>query len=256
MQALNAQIPDALETRLRGKERLADIMREVDDYYRQRQGTTPVRRQEPAEEDLEGCKECKEGADREYQHWKRWEYFHRSRLTDDGRVQNVAARNFLEGGSQRSGGANLRTAAVFSGAWSFRGPNNNLNASNVPTGVARVNALAFHPTDANTIWAATSSGGVYKTGNGGTSWYSISDEVSSLGAADVAVDYTNPNVLYVLTGDGESNNGSNWFVQAYGYLRFSTGVLKSTDGGNSWQKTGLTFQATQFNVGFRLSTLR
>jgi photosystem II stability/assembly factor-like uncharacterized protein len=247
------QVPEALDARIRGKHKLAEIMAEVEDYYRPILAAAASRnniRQAGTEDEAE-CETCKEGLDLGYQHWKRWEYYNRSRLTDDGRLQNVARKNFDARILAKQ--SNIGINSSFTGAWSFKGPTNQVNSGAVSTGVGRANALAFHPTDANTMWAATSSGGLFKTINGGTSWFSIADDISSLGIADVVVNYNNPNILYIITGDGDSNNGSYWFIQDYGYLRFSTGVLKSVDGGSTWQKTGLSYNSSDFKVGFKLA---
>jgi photosystem II stability/assembly factor-like uncharacterized protein len=72
--------------------------------------------------------------------------------------------------------------------------------------------------------------GVWKTTNGGITWEPIFDSqpISSIGALSVAP--SNPNVIYV--GTGEADFRSN--------LTYGNGVYKSTDGGSTWKNIGLT----------------
>ena len=80
-----------------------------------------------------------------------------------------------------------------------------------------------------TIYVATAAGGVWKTTNGGINWTPIFDgqRVSSIGA--VAVAPSNPNVVYVGTGESNNLRSSSW----------GEGVYKSTDGGRTWTHSGL-----------------
>jgi len=77
------------------------------------------------------------------------------------------------------------------------------------------------------------AGGVWRTTDGGVSWQPISDKnvISSIGA--IAVAESNPNVIYV--GTGESCIRGN--------ISYGDGVYKTTDGGKTWSHIGLN--ATQ-----------
>jgi photosystem II stability/assembly factor-like uncharacterized protein len=85
----------------------------------------------------------------------------------------------------------------------------------------RVNSIAFHPTNGNTIYLG-SQGGVWRTTTGGTMWSALTDQQCSSSIGSVVIDPVNPNIIYVGTGDARS------FVQS------GCGVLRSTDGGNNW----------------------
>ncbi len=127
--------------------------------------------------------------------------------------------------SERSRQLSTRAGAT----WTLIGPKS--TPSNGGNG--RVNAVRAHPTTPTTVFACTPAGGLWKSINSGTSWAPIADAIALLGATDVAFDPTNPNIMYLATGDGEAGDA------------YSTGIYKSTDGGTSWAATGLTFIAGQ-----------
>ena len=66
------------------------------------------------------------------------------------------------------------------------------------------------------------------------------------------IDPVNTNILYILTGDGDSDFGG--LVEDYGYMRLSIGVLKSINGGSTWTKMG-DFPGVDYSrlVGYRLT---
>ncbi len=106
-------------------------------------------------------------------------------------------------------------------------------------GVGRIDRLAFHPNLANTMWAGSPFGGLFKTTDGGANWYPISSFVASLGVSGIAINYNNPNIIYVLSGDGDSNGGcfNGGYCLPFGELRSaSNGVYKTVNGGESWTK--------------------
>ncbi len=119
-----------------------------------------------------------------------------------------------------------------SGNWSIIGPNAVPNNG----GAGRINCVVFHPTQTNTLWVGTPSGGLWKSTNGGTTWTSNTDQLPVLGVTDLAIDANNPNIMYMATGDGYAN------------VTYSIGILKSTDGGNTWNTTGLSWNITQGRV--------
>ncbi len=79
------------------------------------------------------------------------------------------------------------------------------------------------------FYVATASGGVWKTTNNGVTWEPIFDEqpVSSIGAIGVAP--SDPNIVWVGTGEANNRQSSSW----------GNGVYKSTDGGKTWKHMGL-----------------
>ena len=95
------------------------------------------------------------------------------------------------------------------------------NPSVQTTGMGRVCQVVYHPNDSNTIFAVTSSGGVFKSSNEGTTWKPISDYIPQTKCASLAINPKNPNVMYLGTGDQN-------------YDAAGLGVWKTYNGGLSW----------------------
>jgi len=120
-------------------------------------------------------------------------------------------------------------------------------------GIGRINCIAFHPTDANTFWVGSPSGGIWRTTNGGSSWTILNNNETVLGVSDIAIpsDYSTSNTIYIATGDRDG--GSMWSLGGGQWADNNTvGVYKSTDGGTSWSATGLTFTKSSGSQVYRL----
>ena len=93
----------------------------------------------------------------------------------------------------------------------------------------RVLAVTGVPSQPNTYYFGATGGGVWKTTDGGISWDPLFDKepVSSIGA--IAVADSDPNVVYVGTGE----------ACIRGNISFGDGVYKSTDAGKTWANVGL-----------------
>ncbi len=113
------------------------------------------------------------------------------------------------------------------GAWVPIGPQPTLPAGDPsggwPNASGRVSALAIDPRNNNVVYAGGAEGGVWKTTDGGTSWTPLTDTQASLAIGSIALAPSNPDVIYV--GTGEEN-----FSDSY----YGAGVLKSTDAGATW----------------------
>lgn len=85
------------------------------------------------------------------------------------------------------------------------------------------------PGDPKTVYVASGSGGLWKTTNGGVSWKPIFEREGTLSIGDIALAPSNPEVVWVGTGESNVRNS----------VSFGDGVYKSTDGGKTWLHMGL-----------------
>jgi len=81
----------------------------------------------------------------------------------------------------------------------------------------------------HTFYAATASGGLWKTVNRGRTFTSLLDDVNIISIGDVAVAPSDPNILYL--GTGEANNSRSVY--------YGDGIYKSVDAGSTWVHLGL-----------------
>ena len=88
----------------------------------------------------------------------------------------------------------------------------------------RITGIAADPTDANTIYIAAATGGVWKTTDGGMTWTPLTDGQTSLNMGDIAIAPSNHLIVYA--GTGEPNFSGDCY--------YGRGILKSTDGGATW----------------------
>ena len=116
--------------------------------------------------------------------------------------------------------------------WSSIGPHNL---------AGRTLAVAFNPQNANTIFAGSASGGLwrsYSAGRGASAWHRIPTGFPVLGVSSIAFAPGDSNVIYIGTGEVYSYQGvgesqaARWMRGTYGL-----GILKSIDGGQTWTKS-------------------
>jgi hypothetical protein len=191
------------------------------------------------------------GRIRGYNQWKRQEWYFETRVDKNGKMVNMQQLNqqaIQKAALVKSTRANrIGETNVISGDWNFVGPIA-VNQSN--EGIGRVNRFAFHPTNANILWAATAAGGLWKTTTAGNSWFPLTDGLPNLNLSGVAVNPQNPNSIYILTGDGDAAGvGAD---RCCSFSRSSTGVLKSVDGGATWEYTGLKWDESVGRRGYKL----
>ena len=90
-------------------------------------------------------------------------------------------------------------SSALMGSWEFAGP---LNVG------GRLTDVEMNPLDINTIYCGAASGGVFKSSDKGSSWTAVFDEAMSLSIGDIALAPSNPDIIYVGTGEANSGGGS------------------------------------------------
>lgn len=104
----------------------------------------------------------------------------------------------------------------------------------------RVSAVTGVPGNSDTYYVGTADGGVFRTNDGGITWKALfqHESVASIGA--LALDPTNPEIVWA--GTGEANVRNN--------VSYGDGIYKSTDGGAHWKRMGLeaSFQISRIVV--------
>ncbi len=93
----------------------------------------------------------------------------------------------------------------------------------------RIADLAVVESKPQVFYVGTGTGGVWKTVNHGTSWTPLFDDQPTSSIGDVTLDQSNPNLVWVGTGEPQNRQSSGW----------GNGVYKSTDAGNTWRHMGL-----------------
>ena len=98
-----------------------------------------------------------------------------------------------------------------------------------PFRAGRVNAVSGVVGQPDTFYFGSVGGGVWKSSNAGRTWTPIFDStnVASIGA--IAVSTSNPNIVYVGTGEADMRDS----------IAYGDGIYKSTDAGTTWKHLGL-----------------
>lgn len=93
----------------------------------------------------------------------------------------------------------------------------------------RTTDIAGVPGDMNTFYIAGADGGIFKTTNAGITMTPIFNDPKAFSIGTVVVSPSDPEVLWVGTGEGDPRNS----------VGYGNGVYRSTDGGKTWQHLGL-----------------
>lgn len=98
-----------------------------------------------------------------------------------------------------------------------------------PFRAGRVNAVTGVPGQPETFYFGSVGGGVWKTMNAGRTWTPIFDSASAASIGAISVAPSNPNVIYVGTGEADMRDS----------IQYGDGMYKSNDSGKTWQHIGL-----------------
>lgn len=147
------------------------------------------------------------------------EWFHRQRAFPFEKINHEAYISALYQAQEfREKAKSSREESL----WEFAGP--------VNTG-GRLSDVEMHPSDIQTAYLGAASGGVFKSTDQGMNWEPIFDEALSLSIGDIAIAPSNPDILYVGTGEANAGGGS----LAYD----GVGIYRSDDAGDNWEYIGL-----------------
>ena len=199
--------------------------------------------------------------------FKRWEYFMSQRVDANG---NRPKPDQVLREWEKYHGRSAKSAMGSKKHWTNTGPvQKPVNGgTGQPNGMGRINAIAIHPANNNIIYVGSPSGGLWKTINHGTTWTSLTDTIPTLGISSILIDYSNPNTVYIGTGDRDGgdapgmgvwysvDNGLTWSPRNNGMgnrvvgrlimnpldsmtllAATGNGIFKSSDGGQFWKRT-------------------
>jgi photosystem II stability/assembly factor-like uncharacterized protein len=94
----------------------------------------------------------------------------------------------------------------------------------------RIDDFAVVENNPSIFYVGAATGGVWKTTNNGTTFDPIFDDAGSASVGDIAIAPSDPNIVWVGTGEPNNRQSSSW----------GDGVYRSLDGGKTWRNMGLT----------------
>ena len=153
-----------------------------------------------------------------YKPFKRWEYHWSHYLQADGTI--APAEHLWNAWEQKKAMSNNSKATS---NWTTKGPFSQFSKS----GQGRINTVVVDPNNANIIYAGAPAGGLWKSINTGTTWTPLTDDLPQIGVSGIAIDPNDSNIIYISTGDDDAGDS------------YSIGVLKSIDGGTTFNQTGV-----------------
>ncbi|MFQ3238206.1 MAG: xyloglucan-specific exo-beta-1,4-glucanase [Olleya marilimosa] len=187
---------------------------------------------------------------KKHKQFERWAYYWKDRVDLNGNFPNAFSGYYNAGIIDANGKfkdnislpSQTSRASNTGQTWTNIGPQEVPDANGYPNQpqLGRLtNFLRYkHATDPsqNVLFVSAPVGGVWKSTDNGTSWTPKLDHLAGIGVTDIkssSADINNPGTIYISTGDFDA-----------GHIK-SIGVYKSTDFGETYQPTNLTFNLNQ-----------
>lgn len=166
-----------------------------------------------------------------YKPFMRWVNYWENLTNDDGSLMSYS--QLQEAVAQNNNTQLQRNYANINVSnWQPVGPAPYINTGSWSSGKGRVQVVAVDPNNSNIIYIGTPASGIWKSIDAGVNFTNISDQLPQNGVSGIAIDPNNSNIIYITTGDSDAGD------------TYSIGVLKTTDGGVTWNTTGLTLTGT------------
>ncbi|BCY27932.1 T9SS type A sorting domain-containing protein [Flavobacterium okayamense] len=173
-----------------------------------------------------------------YKPFMRWENHWRNLTNENGFL--ISADELWaawQEKNQSKASKNLSSMSLPPSNWQPVGPFTHTNTGSWSSGQGRVNFVYQDPNNSNVVYIGSPAGGIWKSTDAGVNWTPLSDFLPQIGVSGIVVDHTDSNVIYIATGDKDASD------------TYSVGVLKSTDGGLTWNTTGLSFGGSSSFAG-------
>lgn len=154
--------------------------------------------------------------------FKRWESLQKDFLNPDGTVMTAAQH--VAAWRQKN---EMRASQIVLSDWITVGPFSHLETGSWSPGQGRINALAVDPNNSDVYYVGAPAGGLWKSEDAGVTWEILTDDLPQLGVSAIAIDPADSNIIYIGTGDDDAGDS------------MGIGLLKSTDGGATWNFTDL-----------------
>ncbi len=168
-----------------------------------------------------------------YKPFKRWEYIWESVADAEGYLP-TSRDKWIAWQNKTNTQKSLSTNDLSD--WEPLGPYTHTNTGSWSSGQARINVIYIDPNTSTTWYIGTPAGGLWKSTDSGTNWVALTDNLPQIGVSGIAVDHSNSNIIYITTGDDDGADTQ------------SAGVFKSTDGGATWNPTGLNPDNSPFSM--------
>jgi len=165
-----------------------------------------------------------------YKPFKRWETYWSNFVKEDGTLPTALElwNTYLQVKGDKTNQRSSDGVMVDNSNWVPIGPFSHTNTGSWSPGQGRVNVVVPDPNTPTTIYAGVPAGGLWKSIDAGLTWITTTDDLPQIGVSGIAVDNNNTDIIYIATGDDDAGD------------TYSIGVMKSTDGGLTWNTTGLS----------------